>query len=275
MKLNAKWNFPYSKIYLNKNEVHIWRAKYSFTSKQIKNFLTLLSDDENKKAFNFYFQSDRNNYIASRAILRLILSRYIHTHPKVINFYYNYYGKPFILDANISFNISHSNELAVFAFSINSMVGIDVEYIHDGFNEMEIAEKFFSLSEINELKSVPQNQRKEAFFNCWTSKEAYIKAKGLSISTPLDSFDVSLLPWEPVKILIRGDNNDEENNWYLQRINIGKGYSSSIALQKRPSSFKLWEWNYTIEVIDRLTELNKIFSESQNTNENERYYISV
>lgn len=257
MNNNVKWNFPYGKITLLKNEVHIWRSKLLFTTKQLNNFFSFLSNDEKNKAFKFSFKSDMNNYVASKAILRLILSRYLNLSPVDIVFYKNYYGKPFVLDKKIGFNMSHSNEYAIYAIAEHKMIGIDIEYIKESFDELAIAGKFFSNIEVQELKSVPEISRKEAFFNCWTRKEAFIKAKGTGLSTPLDSFDVSVISRESAESISIKMDNEEQNDWYLQNLNITSGYSSALVSQKKPDSIKYWDWNYTIEVIDRYSKTGK------------------
>jgi 4'-phosphopantetheinyl transferase len=252
MKEKIKWNFPYGNVALDKNEVHLWRAKLNFTSRQVTKFTSFLSDDEKQKAFSFYSKTDTHNYIASRAITRLIISRYTNLEPAEIVFYYNYFGKPFVLTNNFGFNISHSKDFVICAVSGSKMVGIDIEFIKDGFNSLEIAERFFSKAEIDELKSVPFNLRNEAFFNCWTRKEAFIKARGIGLSLPLDSFDVSLMPGKPARILsIRNNDEGSQNYWHFQNLNVAKGYASALVLPYEPHAVRYWDWNYTIEIVDR------------------------
>lgn len=254
-----KWNFPYKKIILFSNEVHIWRARLSFTTQQLNTFFSFLTNDEKDRALKFSFKSDIHKFIISRAILRLIISRYLNLYPSEIVFFQNYYGKPFVVNQNLRFNVSHSNEYAVFAFTESKTVGIDIEFIREGFDEIEIAERFFSPKEIMELKSIPPFLRKKAFFNCWTRKEAFIKAKGTGLSTPLDSFDVAITPETLYKPICINQYDGDIGDLILYNLNIAKGYSSALVTQNKPDVMKFWDWNYTIEVIDRYNKTEKIF----------------
>jgi len=156
----------------------------------------ILSQDENARAARFRFARDRNRYIARRGILRLLLARQLDRAPAALRFGANAYGKPLLIGGGCEFNLSQSRGLALFALGADIAIGCDIEFHDRGFLAENIPERFFSPAELDELRAAPAEAQIIAFFNGWTRKEAYIKARGLGMSLPLDSFDVSLAPDE-------------------------------------------------------------------------------
>ncbi|HPZ09763.1 MAG TPA: 4'-phosphopantetheinyl transferase superfamily protein [Candidatus Eremiobacteraeota bacterium] len=226
------------------NEVHIWIASLKIEKSSKDDLLKLLSEDELKRAEKFYFQKDRNHFIACRGILRTILGNYLEIDPRKITFSYNFYGKPSLNlpEKQLSFNLSNSHGMALYGLTWNREIGIDIEYIPEDFNWEEIVKNFFSKREIKDLYKVPLHMRKRAFFNCWTRKEAYIKARGKGLSIPLHSFDVSLIPGEPAKLLeVRGEG-EEKSRWHLKEIIIDSDYTSALAVEGQNLQFKYKEW---------------------------------
>jgi 4'-phosphopantetheinyl transferase len=158
-------------------------------------------------------------------MLREILSGYLETTPAQVRFSYNAYGKPAVQDSRVRFNVSHSGGWALFAVTERREVGIDIERIDARVAQEQIPERFFSAWEAAQLRALPVAQQTDAFFRCWTRKEAYIKARGLGLSLPLDSFDVSLAPGEPAALL-RG-----AGNYALQELPAPEGFAAAIAAE--------------------------------------------
>ena len=154
----------------------------------------LLDSHEAARAAHFRFEGDRNRYIACHGILRMVLGRYVDRAPAALRFDLGSHGKPCLRDSDLQFNLSHSRHLALFAISRDLTVGCDVEFHDERFLAENIPEHFFSRAEVAELHAMPPSDRLAAFFAGWTRKEAYIKARGLGLSLPLNSFDVSLAP---------------------------------------------------------------------------------
>jgi 4'-phosphopantetheinyl transferase len=154
----------------------------------------LLDDSETARAACFRFARDRDRYIACHGILRTLLAHSVGRPARALRFDVGSRGKPALSDRAAHFNISHSHHLALIAISRNVTVGCDIELHDDRFLNENIPAHFFSPAEIAELNALPQPERLAAFFAGWTRKEAYIKARGLGLSLPLDSFDVSLAP---------------------------------------------------------------------------------
>jgi 4'-phosphopantetheinyl transferase len=156
----------------------------------------ILGAAEIDRARQFRFARERSRYIVRHGILRLLLARRLGLAPAALRFAANAYGKPALIGGGIEFNLSHSRGLALFAFSREIAIGCDIEFHDPRFLAENIPERIFSPAELRDLHALPPADQVAAFFDGWTRKEAYVKARGLGLSLPLDSFDVSLAPGE-------------------------------------------------------------------------------
>jgi 4'-phosphopantetheinyl transferase len=206
----------------------------------------LLSEDEAARADRFHFAHDRNHFIVARGMLRVILGRYLRRPPAGLRFDYNAYGKPELRAAadgsRLRFNLSHAAGVALYCVADGRRVGVDVEYVREGAAYEEIAGHFFSERERASLAALPPEARARAFFNCWTRKEAYIKARGEGLSIPLDSFDVSLSPGEPVALLCTRDDALEASRWSLRELALGPDYVAAVAAEG--AGWRLCCWRF-------------------------------
>jgi 4'-phosphopantetheinyl transferase len=212
--------------------VHIWQA--TLDDRLADDSKHRLSADEISRADRFHFAKDRNHFIAARGLLRTLLSAYLGINSDELRFSYAEKGKPSLEETQhsaINFNLAHSHGMAIYAFAHNREVGVDLEYIREGLAGEKIAERFFSPREIETLKSVPAERRKEAFFNCWTRKEAYIKARGEGLSMPLDEFDVSFAPGEPAALLLNHTEPAEVTRWSMRSISVPSGYAAALVAE--------------------------------------------
>jgi 4'-phosphopantetheinyl transferase len=245
--INHLWSPAPKNLILADNEIHVWRAPLELSLSQVQELRGILTDDELNRANRFSFEIDRRRFIAARGTLRSILSRYITIYPGHLRFHYNQYGKPFLapeFSADLlNFNLSHSGSMALYAITHNMEIGVDVERVRFGFEYEEIAERFFSANEVAILRTISTEKRLEAFYNCWTSKEAYIKAQGKGLSLPLDSFDVSFAPWEPSTLLITKDESQESSHWTLLDLKPGPGYVGALAVKGIGCRFSYWDWS--------------------------------
>lgn len=244
------WLSPPLNLKLSSQEVHIWRVYIDTDDSITKKLQLLLSTDERSKAERFRFEKDSTKYIVTRGTLRTILGRYLDKKPEDLKFSYNQYGKPALhssdTNQSISFNVSHSHELALIAVTQNRDVGVDIEYVRTNLNYEEIAERFFSPTEKVVWRLLPTSVKQEAFFNCWTRKEAYIKAKGMGLSIPLNEFDVSFKPGEPAALLNTTWDEQEANRWSLTEITLAPDYIAALAVEA--SNYQLKFWQLIIEV---------------------------
>ena len=226
-------------------EAHLWRASLVQTPDALLRLHATLAPDETAKAARYRFQKDRDHYVAARGLLRRLLGLYLARTPESLRFSYGAYGKPSLDGArdaapwDLRFNLSHSHELVLYAFTRGRDVGVDLEYMRPDFACEEIAARFFSAREVSMLRTLPPEARTRAFFNCWTRKEAYIKARGEGLSHPLDAFDVSLIPGEPAALLgTRGDAG-ELTRWSLYDLDAGAGYAAAAVVQGTDCTLRL------------------------------------
>jgi len=182
-------------------------------------------------------------------VLRDILSCYLRVPPSELGFRYSAYGKPALADnfdaAGVRFNVSHSHEMALFAVTCGREVGVDIEYLGREVRGEEIAEHFFSTQERANLRALPAEMKHLGFFNCWTRKEAYIKAHGEGLSLPLDQFDVSLAPGEAAALLATRSDPREALRWSLQALTPGPGYVAALAVEGQGWQLTCWQWSTT------------------------------
>ncbi len=187
------------------------------------------------------FPRDQVRTAASRGILRQILSRYLNSMPETIVLGEGPNGKPFLSDANqasrICFNSTHSHGYQLVAVTLDQEVGVDVEWLLRDVAILEVAEHHFSDSEIRDLQSLPEVQRREGFFNCWTRKEAYLKARGEGLQLPLKSFQVSLIPGRPVT-LASGDSA----RWSIYSIEAADQFKAAIVVAGSNHQFRYYNW---------------------------------
>jgi 4'-phosphopantetheinyl transferase len=195
----------------------------------------------------FHFDKDRNHYIVARGTLRAILGYYLDLNPAGLRFCYGEYGKPMLVKEtggeSLRFNVSHSDGLALFAAARGRELGIDLERIRAGLSDERIAERFFSRGEVRVLRELPQHLQDEAFFNCWTRKEAYIKAKGEGLSMPLSDFEVSLVPGERAALLSTKRDPQEAARWLIRELFPAPGFVAAVAVEGSDWQLRCLEWS--------------------------------
>jgi len=215
-------------------QLHIWLFELSAGAPALDYFRQQLSADEAARADRFCFPHLRVSYIIAHGVLRGVLARYLRKSPAEIQFSYNPQGKPRVAQDHhgFQFNLSHSGMLAACAVAAGCDIGVDIEQTRPISGLFDIARRFFSRAECLDLETVPAEQQVLAFFNCWTRKEAYIKAVGGGLSIPLDSFCVSLLPDEPARLLSNCEN--DAARWNLHAFDPGPGYRGAVAYTGYP-----------------------------------------
>jgi 4'-phosphopantetheinyl transferase len=228
------------------DEIHVWRASLDQPVPRFQRLKQLLSPDESMRAEQFHFEQDRKRFIACHGILRTILGRYLNVDPNRLQFCNGKNGKPALAhefdNGSIHFNLSHSNEIVLYGFARDQQMGVDIERIRNISEMDQITKRFFSKTENEILRNLPDNQKKEAFFNCWTRKEAFIKAIGEGLSYPLNKFVVSLVPGEPARLLrIEGDSK-AASRWFIQELNPAPGFAAAFAVEGRRRQLRFWQW---------------------------------
>lgn len=242
------WPLHAERTPLVDDDVHVWCVELNGSARVERFLFELLSPDERDRAEGFYCQEHRNRYIMARGMLRTLLARYLEAEPDRLRFDYGPHGKPALADIHhkgqdrLRFNMSHSHELALYAMVRNHEIGIDVERVREGSAIEKVAMRFFSPQEIATLRSLPSSQQTQGFFNCWTRKEAYIKALGEGLSHPLDGFDVSLAPGVPAELLGLRCKQQEGSGWCLHELSLGPNYAATVAVQGKITKLNCWRW---------------------------------
>lgn len=239
-KSETGWSLHPEDWDLQSHQVDIWRIFLDLSIDSNSSVESVLSLDEIQRAENFHFPRDRNRFILAHRTLREILAQYLNCQPSQLDFSKNKYGKPFLSGYNVQFNLSHSGTFALLAVSAVHKVGIDVEQVRPDVEIDDLGRRYFSQSEHAELMGLHHEQRTAAFFRYWTLKEAYIKAHGLGLSLPLDSFDVSLIP---ISLKATRPDPDEASRWTLSSLEVHTGYSGAVAVENTDPEFRYWDWN--------------------------------
>jgi 4'-phosphopantetheinyl transferase len=242
----STWSSPPVVLEIELHQVDIWRVRLDVPNDLLRTLEKMLTADESERAARFHFPIHRDRFITAHGYLHDILTRYLPLDAHSLSFSINDYGKPRLSEVfserGLEFNLSHSGDFALVAVTLNRQVGVDVEYIREEDSSEEIAQRFFSKREVSDFLSVPSEARNVAFFNCWTRKEAYIKAHGLGLSLPLDSFDVSLIPSEPAILRATRPDPQEAVRWTLKHLEVWPGYAGAVAVEGNDLEFRLWDW---------------------------------
>jgi len=227
----AIWRSAPPSIIAGENEVHVWLAAVPDCLGDLEKLREVLEAEERERASRFHFDRDRERYIVARGVLRLLLGTYLGTSQFALTT--NKFGKPFLQPPHdtLHFNVSHSRDLALFGFTRVNEIGVDVESIRPDFATQEIANRFFAPDEAATLAQLGESERAGAFFNCWTRKEAYIKARGIGLSLGLGTFAVTLKPGEPAA-LVRVDNDaGATGRWTMLNLDVGAEYRAAAAFE--------------------------------------------
>jgi 4'-phosphopantetheinyl transferase len=228
------WHAPPPQVNLSSDAAHVWLASFDQLAAQRDEFTQSLSNDELERAARFRLQQERDRFIATRGWLRLVLSKYLHREPARLAFGYNAYGKPALAArAQIAFNLSHSHEFVLLAIAPDRTVGIDLEYLRPICTEelAALAANFFSPAEQAAWQSLAPGEQRAAFFNCWTRKEAYVKARGEGLALALDSFDVAFRPGEQAALLAQRGDPQAAARWSLINLPAPPGYAAALAVE--------------------------------------------
>jgi len=181
-------------------------------------------------------------------VLRDLLGRYLQTQPGQISFVYNAFGKPDLspeFGNRLKFNLSHSAGLALIAIATASNVGVDLEYIRAQSDCADIARRFFSTAEVDYLTALPSHLYAEAFFNCWTKKEAYLKACGEGLAIPLNSFSVPLTTdpaHAPVDLYVASKDIVPAKRWSFYTLRPAPGYTGALVIEGAGWRLRQWQW---------------------------------
>jgi 4'-phosphopantetheinyl transferase len=242
---NLQWTQPLQMPLLEPAEVHVWKISWSDEDIHLRRLQGILSPDERQKGNRFYFQKDRRRFIAVHACLRLLLGHYLQIDAASLQFDYGAHGKPSVASESLkqkcSFNISHSRNLALLAFSGRQTIGVDVESIQPHLADEQIAKNLFAPEEIATLRSLPPHLRDKAFFSCWTRKEAYLKATGEGLSDSMNRFIAPMHQFEVSCFAGIVEHAEDNRSWFIWHLEPAPGYVGALATDAAECSLQLLE----------------------------------
>jgi len=201
-------------------DIHLWLAYQDEIGGEalLARYRAMMSEPEREQERRFHFARDRHRYLVTRALVRTVLSRYAPVAHRDWHFATNDYGRPQIANvlprhADLSFNLSHTQGLIVLGVTRACTLGVDVEHLRARSVSIEIADRFFAPEEVSALALVPAHRQQDRFFEYWTFKESYIKARGMGLSLPLDRFSFHYPHENAVGIAIHSDLGDDPARW--------------------------------------------------------------
>jgi len=243
-------NEPYSSppVCPDRGEVHLWHFDLDAPEDTLARYRTLLNDGERARAKRLIRDLHRDQFIVGRARLRILLGRYLSQAPESIDFTYSEQGKPALMQipasAPLSFNLSHSGGIAICAIAGFDTVGVDVEAIKESRDLVPIARRFFSEREREQLLALPEDQQCPAFYQCWSNKEALLKAWGTGLATPLDKFTVEVAVGKAGVVEI--DLVEwATTSWQIYPIDVPPGFAAALATPGTMEKLDVWRWTDT------------------------------
>jgi 4'-phosphopantetheinyl transferase len=235
--MSESWIEPPYWPALMDDEAHVWLGHLPSARARLDDFAKWLSPEERERAARFRLQEHRERSQITRGFLRLLLARYCERDPRDLSFSSNPHGKPEVRDCDVQFNASHSGDYAAFAFTRAGVVGVDIEHIRgDMARRDEIARKHFASGEQKQLESIAESDRHRAFFDLWTCKEAFVKARGDGLFSGLDQFEILLN--ESRVLSVRGI---EAAAWWLKSLPPIAGYSGAVVVNATACSPRFWK----------------------------------
>ncbi len=235
---------------LTEQTVHLWFICHKAIKDEalLANYLSWLSDAERTRYQSIVCAQQGHQYLLTRALVRSVLSNYVpEIEPQAWLFTVNDYGKPELDQShahlNLNFNISHSMDLVVLALCSDVVIGVDVENIHRSVFSLTLAEHYFSVNEVNYLKTLPHSQQQAKIVEIWTLKEAYLKARGLGLRVPLKHFSFSLRREGEISVRFSKLLKDDESIWRLWLLQVGQDYRVALALPVQDRKH-----NYQVEI---------------------------
>lgn len=244
---------------LENNQVHVWVLNLD-KLKDYENFLVkFLSQDELEKSGNFHFEIDQERFIRAKGLLRLLIYVYTAIPPESIIFAYNKFGKPELSERHnkreFNFNISHSKMMLAIAITNNASIGIDIEFFEPIQNFLDIARRYFSDVEYQEIEALHKDEVLESFYTCWTTKESILKLLGEGLSYPLNNFNVKIFKPEvgsSYKYDLRIEDKSENINLEIFRNNTE--FTGAVARTEKIESSIYWNCDDCISLLSHYVQ---------------------
>lgn len=196
--------------------------------------IEILSPSECQKVKSFRLEEEQNQFLISKALLKLILARYTGQTAQSIQLSYSINGKPYITNkSGVQFNLSHTGNALLIGFTKNVDIGVDIERVNRTVNFSKIIPLLYSEKELETFNSLKDNDKNDSFFKSWTCKEAFIKAKGSGLTFPINQLELSLLDGEKVKIQNTPWDFLEKEYWDIISFKYSNIYRFALAAKGR------------------------------------------
>ncbi|MGH7796208.1 MAG: 4'-phosphopantetheinyl transferase family protein [Candidatus Binatia bacterium] len=237
------WPTPPDPLPSLEGSIHVWAVALNDAQFDARSRPSRLSPEEQARAERFKFAKDRRRYRVAHVALREILAGYLKVATEDLQIVDGQNGKPQLAaglaSSGVEFNLSHSHERALIAVTQGLVVGIDVEFVKNEFGFHDIAEHFFTQREVSALHALPPPLQRQAFYKCWTSKEAFLKAKGTGLSGALDEVEISLTTAHRVAI------DASVDGWSLTELNPGDAYEGALVVEGEAMPIQRYRWQTT------------------------------
>jgi len=203
----------------------------------LEQYRLLLTEAERAQERRFHFAADRKRFLVTRALVRTVLSRYVSRGPRELEFQVNDYGRPELVQASpaesrLVFNLSHTRDLIVMGVTEGGELGVDTENVYVRAAALEVADRYFAEDEVAALNALRSDSRSMRFFELWTLKESYIKARGMGLSIPLDKFKFDLSADERVSLCIDPELTDDGAAWRIWQIRPMHEYLVAVCARR-------------------------------------------
>jgi 4'-phosphopantetheinyl transferase len=210
---------------------------------RLRDYESLLTPDEQQRAQRFLQEPDRARFIIGRALARTMLSRFTDVSPDKWRIVIDEHGRPLLGERpatvpDLRFNLSHTDGLVACALTIGREVGVDVEHIDRRLTH-DVPERFFSPHEVADLRRLPREEQDVVFFDYWTLKEAYIKARGLGLALPLGQFSFSRRPDASPTIAFAPELHDDAASWQFAQFWPTARHRMAVALRRSGSDLPI------------------------------------
>jgi 4'-phosphopantetheinyl transferase len=230
---------------ISEDETHVWLLPCRQSGARLDSLWRELDEAERSRANRFHFEKDRSRFVASRAMVRRVLSCYLRCPAAEVSYDIAEGGKPRLADrhaSSIRFNQSISGDWALLALTPDRELGVDIEQIDGRRADRDIVNGFFAPGEVRALEALPEHEWMFGFFNCWARKEAFIKSTGEGLSRPLDSFEVSIATGQAPSVLSVAGYADADKRWQMADLAEVPGYASALVVTGPVGRLQCFTW---------------------------------
>jgi len=245
-----------SRLKVGEDDVHLWFAAPEDLENDelLTQYRQLLSPAEIRRLEAFRFEKDQLNFLVAHALVRIVLSRYSSQPAAELEFVPNHWGRPEVAyppHIQLKFSLSRSKNLVLCGVTATREIGVDVEHT-EWRSPLDVADRFFAPTEISELRKLPAESQRSRFFDYWTLKESYIKARGMGLSIPLDKFSFDLRRESHIRLAVDPELGGEGDDWGFLLLQAGRHHRVAVAVRRRPGGQIRWRaWKSAPLKVDR------------------------